>query len=171
MKKEIWKDIKGYENKYQISNFGSLKSLERLVKNKNGFRTVSEKILIASTRKDGYSYITFKNPFNNFSIHQLVAIAFLNHERCGFEIVVDHKNNNKLDNRVENLQLVTNRVNSTKDNKNKTGFIGVTKQYNKFKATIRNNGVSTYLGMFKTAELAYEGYLQARKKIESSDIY
>lgn len=169
-KTEIFKDVPEYVGKYQVSDIGRLKSLSRKVRTGRGgkgFRFVDEKILKPQIRRDGYLYSILTKPFRNYAIHQLVAIVFLGHERCGFETVVDHKNNNKLDNRAINMQLVSNRVNSTKDNKNKTGYIGVTRQGALFKATIRKNGVSTYLGMFKSADSAHEGYLKARKEIES----
>lgn len=169
-KTEVFKDVPEYEGRYQISDIGRLKGMSRLVRTGRGglgTRFIEEKILTSSIRRDGYLYVVLNKPFRNYAIHQLVAIAFLSHDRCGFEVVVDHKNNNKLDNRAINMQLVSNRVNSTKDNKNKTGFVGVTRQGRLFKATIRKNGVSTYLGMFNTAESAHEGYLNARKEIES----
>lgn len=169
--KEIWKDIPKYEGRYQVSNLGNVKSLERTVRIGRNYRTVKEAILKSFLQRDGYLYVGLSNPNRQFSIHQLLAICFLGHKRQKFEVVVDHINNIKTDNRVENLQLLNNRENSTKDIVNKTGYIGVTKQKNKFKATIRDNGVSVYLGMFKTAELAHEGYLQKRKEIESRSVH
>lgn len=155
-----------YEGKYQVSNLGNVKSLERRVRTGKGYRTLKESVLKSFLLRDGYLYIGLSNPFRQYAVHQLVAICFLGHKRQKFKVVVDHINNVKTDNRVENLQLLNNRENSTKDTFNKTGYLGVTKQCNKFKATIRDNGVSVYLGMFKTAELAHEGYLQRRKEIE-----
>lgn len=168
-KTEIFKDIPDYEGLFQISDIGRIKGLGRFVKNGHGFRFVEEKILKPSKRRDGYLYSILRR--KNVAIHQLVAIAFLGHERCKFETVVDHKNNIKTDNRLLNLQLVSNRFNSTKDITNKTGFIGVTKQKTTFKATIRDNGEHIYLGSFKTAELAHEAYKKRRKEIESRNIH
>ena len=45
IKIEIWKDIIGYEGYYQISNLGNVKSLNRIVKNKNGYRNTGERLL------------------------------------------------------------------------------------------------------------------------------
>lgn len=59
MKKEIWKDIKDYEGLYQVSNWGRVKSLKRLVKKWNGYRTVPEKIL--RTQKDRYISVILNN--------------------------------------------------------------------------------------------------------------
>jgi len=168
---EIWKDIPDYEGRYQVSNIGNVKSLERTANHIGGIRRVSAKELTKVMFRDGYYYVFLSSPRMQVGVHQLIAMAFLNHKRCGFEVVVDHKDNNKTNNVLSNLQLTTNRHNSTKDVSNKTGFLGVTKQRRKFKATIRHNGKSVYLGMFKTAELAHEGYLQARRKIETDNLH
>lgn len=168
--KEIWKDVPDYEGMYKVSNIGNVKSLERTANHIGGFRKVPAKPLTKTLLKDGYYYVMLSNPIMQVGVNQLIAMAFLNHKRCKFEVVIDHKDNNKTNNVLSNLQLTTNRHNSTKDVINKTGFVGVTKQKRKFKATIRHNGKSVYLGMFKTAELAHEGYLQARKQIESNNL-
>lgn len=169
-KTEIFKDVPGYEGHYKISDLGRLRSVERKVKiNRGAYRIVKERILKSCIRRDGYLYVILKKPnkpIKNFSIHQLVAMAFLSHKRCGFEKVVDHKNNNKKDNRFLNIQLLTNRENSTKDIKNKTGYVGVTDDGSGYRSTIRENGVSIYLGTFRTAELANNAYLERRKIIE-----
>ena len=69
---EEWKDIKGYEGKYQVSNLGRIKSL-------NYNHTKKEKILDIKPRKDGYMYVgLFKNgKRKSFKVHRLVAEAFI----------------------------------------------------------------------------------------------
>lgn len=52
IKIEIWKDIIGYEGYYQISNLGNVKSLNRIVKNKNGYRNTGERLLKIYLPKD-----------------------------------------------------------------------------------------------------------------------
>lgn len=78
---------------------------------------------------------------------------------------VDHINGNPLDNRLENLRLVTSSQNklNTKDRyKNSTTYRGVTKlKSGKFKATITVNYITTSLGTFKTAEEAALAYNEA----------
>ena len=59
MNKEIWKDIKGYECLYQVSNLGRVKGLDRFVKNNHGVRHIKEKILRTNKNKDGYYTISF----------------------------------------------------------------------------------------------------------------
>ena len=98
-------------------------------------------------------------------------MTFLNHVPCKFKIVVDHIDNNKLNNNLNNLQLLTNRENSTKDSFNKCGYLGVSKSNKKFKASIRINGVAIYLGSFDTAKLAHEKYKSARIKHEINNLH
>jgi hypothetical protein len=109
MEKEIWKDIPGY-NDYQVSNLGNVKSL----------KFGKEKLLKQSSRNNTKNIyyrvcLTKNGKYYHFNTHQLVAIGFLNHVPDGHNIVIDHINNNKLDNRVENLQLTTARHNLSKD--------------------------------------------------------
>ena len=78
------------------------------------------------------------------NIHQVVAIAFLNDIPDGRDIVVDHIDNNKLNNTVKNLQITAHRHNISKDRKNKTSkYSGVCwdKRDKKWRATIRVSGV------------------------------
>lgn len=170
---EIWKDIELSEGCYQVSNLGRVKSMERLVKNKHSFRLIKEKIKKQVILKDGYYYVSISNrkaQTKQKPVHQLMAIAFLNHKPCKFEVVVDHKDNNKLNNKLDNLQLLTNRQNSTKDNKNRHGYIGVSISGKKLKSSIRIDGKSVYLGTFNTAKLAHEKYVEVRKGIECNNL-
>ena len=102
--KEIWKDIPNYEGYYQVSNLGRVNSL------KNN-KTKKDKLLKISIGYDGYFNVGLSKDGvqKRYQVHQLVAIAFLNHKPNGFEKVVNHKNFDKLDNRVENLEIVSNK--------------------------------------------------------------
>lgn len=116
---ENWKDIKGYEGHYQISDLGRVKSLKRWINNKsNGGYFLKEKI-IKTNLSNGYPVVGLnKNgKQKKIRIHQLVAIAFLNHKPCGHKLIVDHIDNNKLNNTLKNLQIVTSRFNTSKDRK------------------------------------------------------
>ncbi len=109
---EIWKDIPGYEGYYQVSNLGRVRSLKRLTPMPNGkLRKEHERIMRFSTTRCGYNIICLsKGDKKYFSVHRLVAIAFIpNPEnlRC-----VNHKDENKLNNRADNLEWCTSSYNN-----------------------------------------------------------
>jgi hypothetical protein len=105
--------------------------------------------------------------------HQLVAITFLNHIPCGHELVIEHINNNKLDNRVENLQIVKHRFNVSKSKKNNKNYTGVYLQKRKSKyniytgylAQISINGKKKHIGLFKTEYEAHLAYQKALNEL------
>jgi hypothetical protein len=105
MKKETWVDIKGFEDLYQVSDSGKVRSKNRSELNSLGYlRNYKQKELKSKYNKvTGYNYIILykNNKGYTFSIHRLVALNFL--EKDNFNIV-NHKNGNKTDNRVENLE-------------------------------------------------------------------
>ena len=157
--KEIYKDIKGYEG-YQVSNMGNVKSLK-------GKR---ERILKEGlTGKVGNQYLAINLCKNGkaktFKVHQLVCIAFLNHVPNGSKgLVADHRNNNPLDNRLDNLQLITHRLNSSKDQNNcSSKYTGVCwdEARNKWRSSIMINGKTKHLGYFTNELEASKVYQNA----------
>jgi len=156
--KEYFKDVKGYKGLYRVSNLGRVKSLSRFTTVK-----VNEKILKSGVESSGYLIVGLsKNGKQSMKrIHQLVAIAFLNHEPNGQKTVVDHVDNNQLNNNVNNLQLITNRENCTKDSRKSIGkFIGVNyrKDSNSWFGGITYQGKKRYTKSVKTEEEAYSLY-------------
>lgn len=104
---EIWKDIVGHENKYQVSNLGRVKSLARQTPFKNGkfTRFTKERILKPCLGKRGYYTVGFGKDYPSITIHRIVAFAFLvNSEN---KICVNHIDGNKLNNNVDNLEWCT----------------------------------------------------------------
>lgn len=97
---EIWKDILDYENRYQISNLGNIKSLYYN-------NTLMPQLMIATIFKNGYYRIDLSknNVSKLFSVHRLVALAFIPNSDNKPE--VNHKNGIKTDNFVDNLEWTT----------------------------------------------------------------
>lgn len=109
---EIWRDIKGYEGLYQVSNLGNVKSLERIDSHNH---LVKEKIKKPFTNKGGYLrvFIHKDGKGKKYNLHRLVAEAFP--EICGEmfkDCHVDHIDTNKENNNADNLRCVTPRENS-----------------------------------------------------------
>lgn len=109
MEKEIWRDIKGYEGLYQVSNLGRVKSLDRT--DFNGHHRKERTLKILRNTK-GYLQISlFKNrTHKRYLIHRLVADAFIQNKNnlpC-----VNHKDENPLNNCIDNLEWCTYKYNS-----------------------------------------------------------
>lgn len=116
-KNEIWKDICGYEGLYQVSNFGRIKSVDRIIKNtgtKSGEYHVKEKIKKISEYKSrgGYCGVTLyrNNNGKSYRVHRLVAQAFIPNPENKPEI--NHIDGNKKNNCVDNLEWVTGEENT-----------------------------------------------------------
>ncbi len=102
---EIWIDIKGYEGLYQVSNLGRVRSL-------NYLHTGQTRLLSLCKDKDGYLYVTLckKGKRNNHKVHRLVANAFL--PNWFDEPEVNHCDENKNNNNVDNLEWCDRKYNA-----------------------------------------------------------
>ena len=153
---EEWKSIPDFEN-YMVSNLGRVKSV-------NYRRTGKESLMSLSENNRGYIQVTLRNDNGKktFTVHKLVAIAFLSHTPNGRLDVVDHIDNNPLNNRADNLQITTQRVNTSKDKKGTSKYTGVSKKKGKnlWVAQISIKYKKYHIGYFKTELEAHEAYKQ-----------
>lgn len=109
---EIWKDIEGYEGKYQVSSFGRVRSLDRMVPTvHNATRMVKGKTLTPWTDRYGYHHVNLWRDckMKSQQVHRLVATAFIKNPDGLPE--VNHKNEDKTDNRADNLEWCNTRYN------------------------------------------------------------
>ena len=117
---EIWKNVVGFEEQYEISNLGNLRSKERFVKHwRGGERKYKSNFKNIRLNDKGYFRCNLKNEGKryDFTIHKLVALAFIpNEENKPF---INHKNGIKTDNRVENLEWCSASENVTHAVKNR----------------------------------------------------
>ena len=169
---ENYIDVLGYEGLYQISDLGNVRSISRDVPHANGFgiRFLVGRILNPTlNKKTGYIYISLSagGKVKKYNIHQLVAIAFLNHVPCGHKEVIDHIDENKLNNYLENLRITTNRINCSKTKRGVTSkYVGVRKNKGKFESQIRIGNTRKYLGRFATEIEAHNAYQNALNEIK-----
>lgn len=108
---EVWKDVAGYEGRYQVSNAGRVKSLGRVTELNGGRRRVEPEVIMKYTLRSGYPTLILRRPGERRSaqIHRLVAQAFLPNPD-GLP-VVNHIDFDPTNNRVENLEWCTTRDN------------------------------------------------------------
>ena len=101
---ETWKDIKGYEGRYQVSNMGRVKTINR---HKSDGRIQKEKIRISEIDHRGYEFVLLynENGYKRYSVHVLVANAFIPNPNNKPQI--NHIDGNKINNIANNLEWVT----------------------------------------------------------------
>lgn len=156
---ELWQPIDGYD-KYEVSTFGRVRSNYKNGKTKTlSLRKNTNNYYQVSLCRDSYA--------KNFDVHRLVAQTFIPNpegKKC-----VDHKNNNRLDNNINNLRWATvaeNQYNRSITKTKTSGTKGV--YYNKpthnWRALITINGISKHLGLFDDIEDAIKARREASKK-------
>lgn len=106
---EEWRDILDYEGVYQVSSLGNIRRWRKKYKRHDLLKVQLDK-------KKGYYRINLclNSKIKKFWVHSLVARVFLNHIPNGMASVIDHIDNNKLNNSVDNLQIISNRENLIK---------------------------------------------------------
>lgn len=155
--RERWKRIRGYD--YAVSTFGRVKSIERTITMCNGkTKTISECIRKQEVIK-GYLVVDLydeKGRRRNFQVHRLVARAFI--PNLDNLPQVNHKDENKLNNRVENLEWCSASYNLTYGNGHIIRNRNHSKSKTRFKYVAYKNG--KVVGEYLHKELKLNGYSQ-----------
>jgi hypothetical protein len=150
---EKWEDIKGYEGIYQISNNGCVRRWRKKAKNWFYLKPI--------THSGGYKRLKLRNKGNDKDvyIHRLVAEAFIANKK---DQIVNHKDSDKTNNVVSNLEWVNQRENVSHGQK-VNNLVGVRKKNGKWSCRIFLDNKRHYLGSFKCETSAYFAYLKALK--------
>lgn len=153
------KAIPNYQ-KYSISKCGKV------------YSHYTNKYLSPALNRDGYLQVSlFKDGKGNSKlVHRLVAITYLDFNPSSKDVVIDHIDNDRLNNNVYNLQVITQRLNSSKDKTGGTSvFTGVTwhKKASKWQASIRIGKKRIHLGLFSCELKAARKYTEALAAIKN----
>jgi hypothetical protein len=148
---EIWREIDDFE--YSVSNFGRIKNIK------------TRQILKPGKDKNGYLIVRLSKDKvkKTFAIHRLIAHAFIfnpKNKKC-----VDHIDNNRSNNNINNLRWASNKENSQNkiiSKNNTSGIKGVTfdKKAKKWKAQIQIDGIQIYLGSFDSIDDAKQARIK-----------
>jgi hypothetical protein len=165
---EIWKSVEQNKN-YEISNFGNIRSLDRISVWRGVPKLFKGKLLKLCQNGHGYHQVILYNNKNKKSakIHRLVAQAFCDGDKS---LDVDHINHNRQDNRAENLRFVTDSQNS-RNRKNVKGYTKLTNKYKNtpYHAKTKLNKKQISLGFFATPEeatFAHKCFLIANQHVQ-----
>tara|TARA_R110000803_G_scaffold35405_3_gene76567 strand:- start:1652 stop:2335 length:684 start_codon:yes stop_codon:yes gene_type:complete len=172
--KEQWKDVVGYEGLYKASNNGNIRSLDRFVDRSNGGYNVSGQVMSQTLHRNGYNHVSlYKNgKHRTMTVHGVVVTAFLDHDPSTSSLVVNHINHDRLDNRLSNLEITTQRDNCSKRKiKYSSSYTGVIhmKKYDNYRASIGLGERHIHLGTFDTEEEAHKYYLAALESFNKGE--
>lgn len=151
--KEIWVDIKGCEGLYQVSNFGNVKSLSRYVRTSDklgGRRKKKETLLSLDVCKNGYLRVSINKGGSrkHFLVHRLVAEAFIPNPQNLPQ--VNHKDENKANNRVDNLEWCDAKYNSNYGERTRKSSIA------KFKSVKQYDMQGNFIAEFGSLKEAWD---------------
>jgi hypothetical protein len=176
---EVWKPIPDYEGLYEVSSWGNVRSLERVVGHrvKGFYKKIYEKILSLHIRGT-YQFVNLykENKRDPINVNVLVAMVFV--EGYDPEKLINHKDKNKLNNYYKNLECVTPRENVTfsiDKNKTSSSYVGVRVRFYKENKYITSDiyykGKTRHLGTFNTEEEAHQAYIKALKEYGLTNKY
>lgn len=167
---ETWRPVRDYVGFYMVSSFGLVRSVTRRVMRSRGGTQILRGRILKPCLVKGYKTVVLSKEgiTKRFYVHDLVAQSYFPKPKG---LVIDHINNNPLDNRVSNLRYCTQRENmNNRSIVSETGFVGVSlngKYYKKkFRARISIDGKLKDLGSYHTAKEAGGAYQKAKNKLK-----
>ena len=159
--KEIWKDIPDYEGLYQVSNLGEVRSLDRYETNGKTIVLYKGKMLNKALNHSKKAYymvsLSKKGNVTKKYVHRLVAETFLDNPynyKC-----INHKDENKLNNNVNNLEYCTNEYNVNYGTRNEK--VRISKLKSVLQYDLKGNFIKQWIGIKNASEIL---------KINGSDI-
>ena len=170
MKQEIWVSLKMFYG-YEVSSFGNVRSIDKVVKCNTGKMKKTGRVLKPNKAKNGYLIcgISINGKLKLIKIHRLVGVAFLGLDYNNKQLQINHIDRNKENNNVNNLEVVSCRLNVHKYLKqisdNKT-TIGVTKHptCNRWLSKFTIGRKQIYNGLYKTEIEATKAHIESLKK-------
>lgn len=141
-KEETWKDVKGYEGLYQVSDMGNVKRVQHEDYNcRQGYRIFKERLLKQEINFRGYMKVTLSknNIHKGLFVHRLVAEAFILNPNNYPQ--VNHKDENKANNCVDNLEWCDNKYNNNYGTKPQR-LSAIVKEYHRKKRQMQTESLA-----------------------------
>lgn len=165
---EIWKDVKGFEGRYEVSDLGRVRSvthIDNMYWFSNGSKRTMKGRVLKSTKKDGKYHVValFVNKHNQKYVHRLVAAAFISDIPKG--MCINHIDGDIDNNAASNLEIVnyrSNAIHTHQGRKQSSKYVGVywNKARKKYVAMARApKGEKKYLGGFDCEVAAHKAYM------------
>ena len=157
-----WVDIPTYNGRYQVNEFGDIRSFR--------YGQINKSIVLKPRLIKGYLMVDLYCDKVRFTMgnHRAVAMAFLGHKLGNPKVTVNHKDHNVLNNHKDNLEIISLRENSSFKKNRGDRLIGTYKKPNGgYMAKIYNNSKRITLGHFLKEEDANKAYLKALQDIEN----
>ena len=164
---EIWKQIPGYEDFYEVSNYGRVRSLSREAPYKESLR-FKQGIVLSPYTGNGYYYVDLckVGKRKRFAVHNLVGKVFVD---CNWTGEFDHKDRDPTNNHATNLRPATQSQQQAnqklRGGSSKYKGVSLRPDRNVWRVKIKKAGKETYLGSFKTETLAARAYNKAAIKL------
>lgn len=177
MSEEIWKSIALFRG-YEFSSYGRIRSLNKLIECSDGRKLYLKRGKVLSPIKNPIGYLTIglsrEGTHKRYQVHRLVAAAFLGLDFENVKSIVDHIDNNPLNNHVSNLQVTTQRNNTSKDRFRQdytSSYIGVSwsSYHSRWLAQILINGKVEFLGLHRNEEDAAQAYQNKLKQLKEQE--